>query len=426
MKRLLIIFSYKYPFSPPVEQFLHMEMPYHSDNDTEIWLVPYARDCSSEQYDISKVENVSIIPILRNSKYTEMVKGGFTLLSNLKSTLSELFLILQSKDVGKRTKIAMFLRSSIQSYGLFQEIKKTLTLENLSEYSEIVLYSYWLNPMAAAICHYKLFLIKSGIKNISVIARAHGQGDLYLEPDIGTFRPNANLLSKHLDMVYSISENGAHYLKNQGIENVKVSRLGVNIPDFLEDESFIHSKEYLIVSCSVINENKRVIDIAKAISLLKMPIIWIHFGSGPKEQQVIQWCTAHMPNYISWKINGWTANEDVIAFYKKHRPDVFVNLSYVEGIPVSIMEAMSCGIPCVATNTGANGEIVHNGVNGYLVSRDFQIDEVTRNIEKCLNDVSSNLKKGARKVAITEYCADKNFQMFSSDIWKLKKGGINR
>ena len=37
---------------------------------------------------------------------------------------------------------------------------------------------------------------------------------------------------------------------------------------------------------------------------------------------------------------------------------MFINLSSSEGIPVSIMEAQSFGIPVIATNVGGSGEIV--------------------------------------------------------------------
>lgn len=129
-----------------------------------------------------------------------------------------------------------------------------------------------------------------------------------------------------------------------------------------------------------------------------------------------------MPAHISWKINGWTDNQNVISYYIENHPDAFVNLSYVEGIPVSIMEAMSCGIPCVATDTGASSEIVQAGRNGYLVPRDFEHDEVTWCIRNCIGDNCAELKKQARKTAETLYSADKNFQRFSFDIWNLKEG----
>lgn len=422
MKRLLIVFSYKYPFSPPVEQFLHMEMPFHSNENTDIWFVPYARDCSTEKYDISGIRNVSIRPIKRKSKSREFFSGLFAALRNARGSFSELGVILRCRESRKKPCISSFSRSSVQSYGLYQEIKETISLESLNCYSDIILYSYWLNPMSAAICHFKRYLKKRVNANVYAIARAHGQGDLYLEPDTGTYRPNATLLSKELDMVYSISENGARHLQKQGISNVSISRLGVRIPDIQDIDLPNLSEKKVIVSCSVINSNKRVIDIAKGVALLEMPISWIHFGSGPEEQQVVQWCKENMPAHISWKINGWTDNQNVISYYIENHPDAFVNLSYVEGIPVSIMEAMSCGIPCVATDTGASSEIVQSGRNGYLVPRDFEHDEVTRCIRNCIGDNCAELKKQARKTAETLYSADKNFRRFSFDIWNLKEG----
>ncbi len=38
-----------------------------------------------------------------------------------------------------------------------------------------------------------------------------------------------------------------------------------------------------------------------------------------------------------------------------------------EGVPVSLMEAMSCGIPCISTNTGSISELIQNGKTGILV-----------------------------------------------------------
>lgn len=46
--------------------------------------------------------------------------------------------------------------------------------------------------------------------------------------------------------------------------------------------------------------------------------------------------------------------------------DLFVNMSLSEGIPVSIMEAISFGIPIIATNVGGNAEIV-NDETGVLI-----------------------------------------------------------
>ena len=56
-------------------------------------------------------------------------------------------------------------------------------------------------------------------------------------------------------------------------------------------------------------------------------------------------------------------------------------MSETEGIPVSIMEAQSYGIPVIATNVGGTSEIVHDGINGVLLSRNFDTADLLNAIE---------------------------------------------
>jgi glycosyltransferase involved in cell wall biosynthesis len=48
--------------------------------------------------------------------------------------------------------------------------------------------------------------------------------------------------------------------------------------------------------------------------------------------------------------------------------DVFVLASHQEGLPVVLMEAMSVGAPVVATSVGGVPQVIHDDVNGLLVS----------------------------------------------------------
>jgi len=50
--------------------------------------------------------------------------------------------------------------------------------------------------------------------------------------------------------------------------------------------------------------------------------------------------------------------------------DVFLLSSYTEGISISLLEAMVCGLPCVVTDVGGNSEVVLDGVTGFLVPSD--------------------------------------------------------
>ena len=47
--------------------------------------------------------------------------------------------------------------------------------------------------------------------------------------------------------------------------------------------------------------------------------------------------------------------------------DIFVLPSLAEGLPVSLMEAMSVGVPVIATNVAAVGELIGDGCSGRLV-----------------------------------------------------------
>ncbi len=51
-------------------------------------------------------------------------------------------------------------------------------------------------------------------------------------------------------------------------------------------------------------------------------------------------------------LRGGISNAEVFQFYRDNKVDLFVNASTSEGLPVSIMEAISFGIPSIATNVG--------------------------------------------------------------------------
>jgi L-malate glycosyltransferase len=62
---------------------------------------------------------------------------------------------------------------------------------------------------------------------------------------------------------------------------------------------------------------------------------------------------------------GFLNKSQIIEYYQN--ATIFILPSYREGFPTSLMEAMSCGIPSIATNVEGNFELIQNGENGLLV-----------------------------------------------------------
>ena len=65
-------------------------------------------------------------------------------------------------------------------------------------------------------------------------------------------------------------------------------------------------------------------------------------------------------------VTGWCEADEVKAYLNDSH--VFVLPSKAEGFPISLLEAMSLGLPSICTNVGAIGDSLKDGVNGYLLS----------------------------------------------------------
>ncbi len=405
MKTLIIVFTYKYPFAPPTEQFLHVELPYLKKENVDIEIVPYASVIDFSQ----KYSTETNVNVMKRNKIIDLLLGFKGVFS--KEYWKERKIIKNLSSIEKGFAKENVLKVWVQAKMFFLRMKNMFKLERLKKYDKVILYSYWFNSMAISIELFKEYLSRKNICCKSV-SRAHGQGDLYIGEGIVNYRPFSGVLKK-IDKIFSISDDGTNFLKNQGFENVCTQRLGVSRKE--DSNDIIDSDCKKIVSCSVINDNKRVVEIAKVIaSINSTKINWIHFGGGPNQQSVQDWCEKNMPENVEWKINGWTDNDEVIEYYLTKKPDVFINLSIVEGIPVSIMEAMSCRVCCVATDVGATREIVKDGINGKLIDKDFSTQKAKESVEEVI--FSENLREfrnNAYKTWKDEYDSEKNFIEFS-------------
>lgn len=116
----------------------------------------------------------------------------------------------------------------------------------------------------------------------------------------------------------------------------------------------------------LIDEAKGIFDLISVLNGNKQVVrgkMVLHIGGNGKVSElkkIIQNCG--LEEVV--KYEGWVAGNKKIELLQDS--DIFILPSYVEGLPVSILEAMSYRMPILSTPVGGIPEVVENGVNGIL------------------------------------------------------------
>jgi len=116
-------------------------------------------------------------------------------------------------------------------------------------------------------------------------------------------------------------------------------------------------REWVAAMCGSIRPQKNFpLFVELARRLQDMPIMFEWIGGG-----TIPVSGALPPNI---RVTGWLPRDEAVA--RLARAQVFVQTSLWEGLPIAVLEAMSLGIPVLATPCSGNRELVVDGVNGYI------------------------------------------------------------
>lgn len=306
----------------------------------------------------------------------------------------------------------------------YKYIVKQNYIDNIGS-SPFVLYSYWLFMTARVGTYIK---DKQGDHIPYSFTRSHGY-DLYEKRNATKYLPFRRLFLLTYDNIFPCSDNGTEYLKLNYPEycpKIRTALLGT------QDHGISESSKdgiFRIVSCSRIEDVKRVHRIAEALILLEdsgFQIEWTHIGGGKKLNTIKK---ISSKNFINIKVNllGNLSNIKVIELYKRSTFDLFVNVSSSEGLPVSIMEAISFGIPVIATNVGGTSEIVHDNITGKLIANEFKNEELANEIKHFVKLSSAQeqeyllIKKNCRRYWLKYFQAVENYTSFCKLIFgKLK------
>ena len=224
----------------------------------------------------------------------------------------------------------------------------------LAPTGNVHVYSFW-----GADCGYVLATRRGEESSRSV--RLH-RFDLYEE--ITGHLPFRKRILESCDLVAPISAAGLDYLNQRypalaAEGRMEVHRLGTK--DHGPGPKPSPRSDWVrVVSCSSLIKIKRVDHILESVLKLSAHrrVEWLHFGDGPTRAELDALISVRVNPSLRVQLRGQTPNAALMDFYSTTPVDVFVNLSSSEGVPVSIMEAQSFGIPVVASDVGGTSEVV--------------------------------------------------------------------
>ena len=402
MLNLLILITSKFPYGNQ-ETFLETEIIYLSRKFSKIIILSHETKSKKNRL---LPNNILVHKIRYNPKFFEKIRS-VRYISN-KRFWSEINLIRTKYNKKISLGILKTLMISLEnSYRLSKEY--SVFIKKYNNYN-LTLYSYWCNDSAIALGNIKF----NENNNLKCITRIH-RWDLYFKENKYDYLPLRDHIFKNLDSVVSISMDGISYMKEIlkfKTAPFRLSMLGVKKQNL---KVYKKNKKFLIVSCSNIIPVKRVGLIAEVLTRIRsFNLKWVHFGGGQLQNKIEKYCAKNLSKNIKIEFKGRVNNKDILTYYINEQPNLFINLSRSEGLPLSIMEAMSCSIPVLATNVGGTSEIVNNK-NGILIEEDADINLIAKKIEKIYlmnREVEKVLRENAYNTWDKHFNAQKNYNEF--------------
>lgn len=402
MERNIYLFTDTFPYGNG-ETFLMHELKYLAERFTQVFIIPLQSEKGVRETPQNVITLKPLLSFDTKKDRFKFILFGICNISPILFALTEWKVSKPYKNSKKSWEFFTFLLR-------FRSVYKKL---NIKPKTDDIIYFYWGDKsiMLAPVLKRKY--------SSRIVARFHGS-DLYEEVK-ADYIPFRSCVFPSIDKFITISDYGRQYILNKYPQIVSenkifVSRLGV-FDCGLNLTKSTNARSFHLVSCSNLLNIKRIDLLIRALHLTGLKIKWTHIGDGPL-RSTLQTMSCELPGNVEVSWLGQKSNEEVIKFYQENYIDLFINVSSSEGIPVSIMEAMSFGIPAMATDVGGVSELVNNS-NGVLLPS--KIDEVflADAIQEFAKKNHVTLRENARKHWEQYFNAEQNYSGFIQFLYEL-------
>lgn len=414
--KTLVLFTNGFPYNI-AEPFLEHEVSLYKEHFDKVLIVTA---CKRGEKATRSVDN-SYIEVVND--YT-LSKDPLSVIKAIPLMLLDRRFYAEIAEQYKQKKLSMGRLYEIAVFSLCGNSMARKAIRWLKRHKENqcdVLYSYWLHIPAYAAVRANDML--SG--RCYTISRAHGF-DVYLERRPSHYIPFHRCMYHALDEIAPVSDHGKVYLEAHygAAGKVNVQRLGA--VDHGKRNPLSNRDIFKIVTCArtiPLKRLDRLVDALKQIT--DHQIEWTHIGDGEVQAELEQYAAEHLPPNVTVNFLGRCTNEQVYEAYSQIPFHVFVNVSESEGAPVSVMEAMSVGIPVIATDVGGTSEIINDSTCGILLNADFDLNDLLYSIRQIIIEPEAEYlirRSLTRKKHENKYNAAKNFSEFTLYLSSLGKG----
>jgi len=412
---IVLLFSNSYPYDYATEQtFLKGEVEILRKQFERVILVP-------------RIAKGNLLPIPEGVEVDTSFASSFTFGKRLAESALAVFTKDFYLDVKRRLPSSLkpsYLRrlfSFVAGANLTRKWLQNWLRDNRISASEVICNTFWFDELTMG-----LSLVKETQPSLRVISRVHGY-DLY-EELYGDWPCRLRAIEL-IDHLFADSDIGENYLREkypQFKEKYEAALLGVKDPGGLAKPS--EDGVLRLVSCSNLHPVKRIdllFDsvVTAANNQPTQRIEWTHFG-GAEEimEQYSQRVANEFPANAKASFPGYKSQRELIQTYLSNPVDIFLNVSSTEGTSVAMMEAISCGIPVIATAVGGNVEVVREK-NGFLLGENPTPDEIADALLQVCDDRELWLekRKGSREVWQERYNETTNFEAFAQALVEIRK-----
>lgn len=171
----------------------------------------------------------------------------------------------------------------------------------------------------------------------------------------------------------------------------------------------IHPAVAVVLYCGRLAAEKALPDLINAFALVARQVpeaTLVLVGDGPLRSTLAMQAAQLQLKDDKVRFVGQVSPTEVSDWL--NTADVFTLVSFSEGLPCALVEAMSAGLPCVVSDIPANRQLIDDGKHGFLTPVSDQ-ESISRAIVELLKDDALRLRMGeaARKRIVDNYSSDK-------------------